>query len=114
VGVLDERPKEKFIDQMRLRKIYAILFLQMQGQQLDARRIVHPSVQTYSDQDLHPQIHTYGDHGLVQPCFRVYQVASEDSMNEFEVSSSDHIFLWYDLEKWCKKGLPSMDERISM
>jgi hypothetical protein len=86
----------------------------MLGQQPDARLIVHPSIQTYIGQDLHPQIQTYGDHELGQPCFHVSRVANEDLMDGFEVSSSDHKFLWYGLEKSCRTGLLLMDGRISM
>lgn len=86
----------------------------MLEQQPDARLIVHPSIQTYTDQDLHPQIHTYGDHALGQPCFGVSRAASEDLMVVFEVASSNHKSLWYDLEKSYRTGLPLMGERISM
>jgi hypothetical protein len=86
----------------------------MLEQQPDARLIVHPTIQTYTDQDLHPQIHTYGDHALGQPCFGVSRAASEDLMIVFEVASSNHKFLWYDLEKWYRTNLPLMGERISM
>ena len=81
----------------------------------DARLIVRPSIQTYIDQDLHPQIHAYGDHALGQPCFGVSRAASEDSMIVvFEAVSSNHKFLWYDLEKSYRIGLPLLGERISM
>jgi hypothetical protein len=86
----------------------------MLEQQPDARLIVHPSIQTYTDQDLHPQIHTYGDHELGQPCFGVSRAASEDLKVAFEVASSNHKFLWYDLEKSYRTGLPLTGERISM
>ena len=88
--------------------------LQMLGQQPDARLIVHPSIQTYTDQDLHPQIHTSADHALGQPYFGVFREASEDSLDVFEVALSNHKSLWYDLEKWYRTNLPLMGERISM
>jgi hypothetical protein len=86
----------------------------MLERQPDARLIDHPSIHTYIDQDLHPQIHTYGDHALGQPCFGVSRAASEGLIIVFEVVSSNHKFLWYDLEKSYRTGLPLMGERILM
>ena len=86
----------------------------MLERQPDAHPIVHPSIHTYTDQDLHPQIHTYGDHALGRPCFDVSQAASEDLMFVIEVVSSNHKFLWYDPEKSYRTGLLLMGERISM
>ena len=110
---------EIFTDQMRGQKIAKII-LQMLGQRPDVRLIVHPSIHTYTGQYLRLQIHTCRDHALGQPYLGVSQVANEDSMNDFgdfddfEVSVSDHKFSWYDLEKSCRTGLPSMGEQRSM